>query len=126
MIVKTIKYKDYNGNEQTEKMYFNLTQVEGIQLGIEKGLTKKMATIEELSKKREEDLTEEDNISIIQLFQLILVESYGVKSEDGKRFIKSQQLKEEFMQSPAYNALFLELLQKPDEAIRFMKGVSDN
>ena len=49
---------------------------------------------------------------------------YGVKSEDGKRFVKSPALTDEFIQSPAYDELFFELLNGGADAMAaFVNGV---
>ena len=59
------------------------------------------------------------------VFEKIITGSYGKKSEDGRRFIKSPELTEEFLQSAAYSALFMELISPDSEftPIDFIKGV---
>jgi hypothetical protein len=46
-----------------------------------------------------------------------------VRSEDGKRFIKNDQLREEFTQTAAYDALFMELATDEDAAANFIQGI---
>jgi hypothetical protein len=53
---------------------------------------------------------------------LILL-SYGVKSEDGKRFIKSDELRAEFSQTAAYQDMFMELAFNDGAAADFIKGI---
>ena len=44
------------------------------------------------------------------------------KSDDGKRFVKSGT-REEFSQTAAYDALFMELATNDDAAATFKKGI---
>lgn len=115
MIKKIIKYTDFNGNENEEVVYFNLNKVECTKLQVSKagGLKE---YIEEVVKSGDEK-------AMIELFDTVLLTSYGIKSDDGKRFIKSEQLKQEFMQSPAYEAIFMQIATNVAEADAFMKGV---
>lgn len=115
MVKKTIEYTDYNGVERKEDFYFNLTTAEiaEIELSTPGGLSN---TLEELVKK-------EDNAEMIKLFKMIILRSYGEKSEDGKRFIKSDELSTAFSQTEAYSNMFIELLSDADKASAFMNGL---
>ena len=101
MYRKTMTYTDYNGEERTEDFYFNLTKAEitEMELSTEGGLRDK---IERITKAK-------DVPEIIRLFKELILKAFGVKSPDGKRFIKSEQLSEEFSQTEAYSDLFIEL-----------------
>ena len=46
-----------------------------------------------------------------------------VVSDDGKRFIKNEQLREEFSQTEAYSDLFMELASDADAASAFVNGI---
>lgn len=115
MLKRNITYEDFNGDTVTETFYFNLTKPEILELevsykeGIE-GALKKM-------------LAEEDRAALLELFKKIITSSYGEKSVDGKRFIKSAQLTEEFTQTNAYATLYMELLADSDAAANFINGV---
>ena len=51
--------------------------------------------------------------------------AYGVKSEDGKRFIKSEQIREEFKQSLAYEALIEDFHDDSRKVLEhFISGVT--
>ena len=115
MLKKSITYKDYDNVERTEDFYFNLTEAEITEMELsESGGLK--ATIERV-------VAEQDSKMIIELFKRILLQAYGKKSEDGRRFIKSDQLREEFSQTMAYNKLFMELAVDADAASAFLIGV---
>ena len=115
MIKKTITYTDYDGNERTEDFYFNLSKPELIEMQASEtgGLEKK---IEKISK-------EQDIKKIIELMKEIIKKSYGVKSDDGKRFIKNDEILDEFMQSEAYSELFMALATDADAASEFINGI---
>lgn len=115
MIKKTITYTDYDGNERTEDKYFNLSKPELIEM--------QASEVGGLEKKIEKISQEQDIKKIIELMKEIIQKSYGVKSDDGKRFIKNQELLDEFMQSEAYSELFMELATDADAASEFINGI---
>ena len=115
MVIKTIKYEDYNGNVREEKFYFNLSKAEILEMEASKngGLSAYIQRIAE----------EQDAPKIMELFKELLQKSYGVKSDDGKRFIKSKELTEAFVQTEAYSELFVLLASNSDEATEFVNGI---
>ena len=115
MIKKTIKYVDFNGNENEEAVYFNMTKAELTMLELDEK--------EGLSNYIKGAVESGDNKALVEVFNKLLIESYGVKSEDGKRFVKSEQLKEEFRQSAAFSEIFMTLATNADEAEAFIKGL---
>lgn len=115
MITKTMKYTDYNGTEREEKFMFNLSKAELMEM--EMGTTGGLA---EMIKKVVEA---QDAPSIIKVFKDLILKSYGEKSADGKRFIKSQELSEAFSQTEAYSQLFMELATDAEKAAEFVKGI---
>lgn len=115
MYKKNIKYVDYNGKERADDFYFNLNKVEctKLQLSTKQGYGEYIKKI----------VDNEDKEAIFDVFNDIILESYGVKSEDGMYFKKSPELKIQFSQTPAYEALFMELATNPKEAENFIKAV---
>lgn len=115
MIKQTITYTDYEGNERTEDFFFNLTKAElmEMQVSTEGGLEKRINKI----------IASQNTKEIIELFKEIIIKSYGIKSDDGKRFIKSQEVKDEFMQTEAYSELFMKLATDEKAAAAFINGI---
>ena len=115
MLKRDITYEDFNGNTVTEAFYFNLSKSEIIELeaSYKEGLQETINKI----------IQAQDNKSLIREFKKIVLMSYGVKSDDGKRFIKSPQRREEFSQTAAYDALFMDLATSDDAAAKFIQGV---
>lgn len=115
MIKKTITYTDYDGIERTEDFYFNLSKAELAEMNLttEGGLDKKIKAI----------VDAKNGAEIIKLFKEIVLLSYGKKSPDGRRFIKSKEITDEFIQTEAYSDLFMELATNADSASTFINGV---
>ena len=119
MIVKEVTYTDYDGNERTEECRFHLTEAETVEMEMSEkgGLT---ANLKQM-------IQEKDNPKIMATFKKLLLSSYGVKSTDGRRFIKSKELSEEFSQTGAYNKIFMEIISGGDEAMSaFVNGILPN
>lgn len=115
MLKKRIKYTDYDGNEREEDFYFNLTKAEiaELELSTEGGLEQLIEKI----------IDAKDTAKIIKFFKKIILMSYGEKSLDGKRFVKKDELTEEFTQTEAYSELFMELATDENAASAFINGI---
>lgn len=115
MLKKNITYTDYNGEERTEDFYFNLTRAElsEMELSTTGGLS---ATIERITQAK-------DTPAIVKIFKELILKSYGEKSPDGKRFIKSEELSKAFSETEAYSELFMELAQDSKAAAAFVNGI---
>jgi len=115
MLKKTITYTDYNGNSRTEDFYFNLTEAEvtEMELSVNGGLAEMIKRI----------VAAQDSKQIIEIFKDIIMRAYGEKSPDGKRFIKTQEVKDNFAQTEAYSKLFMELATDDKAAADFINGI---
>ena len=115
MVVKKIKYVDFNGVEREEEFMFNLTEAEitEMELTTDGGLSDSIKKI----------ISAQDTPQIIETFKMLLLKSYGQKSADGRRFIKSEELSKEFTQTNAYSQLFMELAYDDNAAIAFINGI---
>lgn len=115
MIKKTVTYTDFNGDEVSEDLFFHLSQAELVEM--------EMSEKEGLSAALKKIVDAEDGKAIIREFKTIILSAYGQRSEDGKRFVKTQQLRDEFESSEAYSALFMELVTDTDAAVEFTNGI---
>lgn len=115
MIKKVITYTDYDGLERTETFYFNITKLElqRIEIDPETRLTTAIEKAEAMKSGKD----------LLALCEKVIKLSYGVKSEDGRHFTKNEHVLNDFLDSPAYETLFIELINDPDKFIAFMKGV---
>ena len=115
MVVKKIKYTDFNGVDREEEFMFNLTEAEitEMELTTDGGLSDSIKKI----------ISAQDTPEIIKTFKMLLLKSYGEKSADGRRFIKSEELTEAFTQTNAYSQFFMELATDDKAAIAFINGI---
>ena len=115
MHVENIKYTDYNGLERNEEFMFNLKMDELVemQLGVDGGLSERLKKIQK----------NYDIPKAVSFFKELILKSYGVKSDDGKRFIKSKELSDEFAQTEAYSVLFMKLATDDEAAAKFINGI---
>lgn len=109
MLVKAIKYVDYNGDTKTKNFYFNLTKTELAKLNLSAD-----GGMKEVIKKM---INEDDNKKIVDLFEKIVLGAYGEKSADGEAFLKSDEIRQRFQCHPAYDQLFMELLEGGEKSI---------
>lgn len=115
MLSKQITYTDYDGVERTETFYFNLSKAEiaEMQLTHPGGYAEYLDRI----------VQSRDQVELVKAFKVLILNSYGEKSEDGKHFRKSEELSKNFEQSEAYSELFIELLGDTDAATNFVNGI---
>lgn len=118
MLKKTITYEDFNGVERTEDFYFNLTEAECVewQLGTEGGLVEMIEKI----------VAAKDSKALIEIFKDLVLKAYGEKSADGRRFMKTAEIREAFSQTNAYSIIFMELAKDDIAANEFIKGIIPN
>lgn len=115
MYKKTIAYTDYDGNEREEDFYFNLNESEiaKMEMRIPGGLSAMLQRI----------VQRLDGQQIIDVFEDLIRQAYGEKSPDGREFKKSPELVERFMQTEAYNKLFMELCTDANAASVFFNAI---
>lgn len=108
-------YTDFEGNERKETLYFNLTKAELTRMNLSEpgGITKKLTKIGQ----------EMDVPAIMEIFRTLILDSYGEVSSDGRRFIKSKEMRDAFEQTNAYSDLFMELCTDANAAVDFLAGI---
>lgn len=117
MLKKEIKYTNFDGMECVETAYFNLNKLEMAKL-YQSEEFKKYGYL--LEKGKKDEYAELNLSSIIELIELFIAKSYGKKSDDGKRFIKNEQMLTEFKETDAYIEFIEELLTNPESVNEFI------
>ena len=116
MLKKTVTYVDYDGNKRTEDFYFNLTEaeiIEWLSTNAEYTLDK---VIDNMRKKM--------NVKgILEASKELIYKAYGEISLDGRRFNKSKEVKDAFMETNAYSVLFMELATDAKKAAEFFNSI---
>lgn len=116
MLKQTRTYTDYNGAQRTEDFYFNLSKAEIMEM--------ELSTTGGMQQMVNKIIAAQDTPELVKIFKELLLKSYGEKSADGKRFIKSRELSDAFEQTEAYSDLFMELATDSDKASAFINGIT--
>lgn len=123
MLKEKITYTDFNGNEQTEDVYFNLAKHElaDIALDLPDGV---IVTDEKTGEVKENHVVDKlGEKGIYKFIKDVVKKAYGVKSADGRRFIKSDELTLEFTQTPMYDTILTKLTSDDSAATKFITSV---
>ena len=115
MLKKTITYEDFNGVERKEDFYFNLSKAEIMEM--------QFGTVGGLDVMLKKIIDAKDVKSIMDTFKMLILKAYGIKSDDGRRFIKSEEISKEFEQTEAYSIIYMELATDDNAAAEFVNGI---
>lgn len=120
MFQKTVTFKDFNDVEHTEKLYFHLSVPDAMDLQFNPEVEGDMGKwVSDMMKSGE-------NRKVWIFFKLLVVNSYGRRSEDGSKFSKRAEFTQDFLDSNAWEKFFeWLLLDSPDgkNAKLFWDGV---
>lgn len=116
MLVKKIKYTDFNGVEREDEFCFNMSKPEVIKWMTTNG----NYTLDKVIGK----LIKTENVrDLVDEFDYLITESYGEVSLDGIKFMKTPEIKNNFIYSNAYSELFMELVGDAKKAAEFFNGI---
>lgn len=115
MLKKTITYTDFDGVERKEDFYFNLTEAEITDMNLDENAN--------LAEKIQSIINSKDMKQIKDYFQWIVLKAYGVKSDDGRKFMKSPEIIADFKATQAYSDIWMELAYDADAASEFVNGI---
>lgn len=107
MLGKNVTYKDFNGREVQDTVYFNLTPAELLELNIRDDL-------EAVGKSG-------DSNKIMDTFKRILKAAYGVRTPGGAQFVKTENDWAVFSSGEAYSQIFIQLVTDADYAVAFIR-----
>lgn len=118
MLKQRVKYEGFDGELIEEDLYFNLTRMDLIELN-DRYESKDMAAYMD-------KIVKEKNIKeLYKVLKDIVLMAYGVKSEDGKRFIKNQTVKDEFAESLAFSQLIEDFHETDTAMSDFVTGITN-
>lgn len=109
MYREKLTFKNFNGEEVTETLRFDLSELELFDLSQEDPTFSQsyMKTL----------IDSEDQYEMFRFIRKILALSYGKLSEDGNEFMKSPEIMDRFLHSAAYNALINNIVNSKDIAL---------
>lgn len=115
MVKETIKYIGFDDQEREEDFYFNLNKTELMEaeLSVPGGLSVAF----------EKAMKAKNVAAIVFMFRDLLWRAYGEKTADGRGFHKSPPLTQAFVETPAYDKLFMELVTSEDKARVFLDNL---
>lgn len=118
MFKHTVTYKDFNGNDRKEDLYFHLSLPE---------VTRIQAEIGKDIQDHVKELVDNQNLkNLLEFLEMMMLNSYGQKSSDGKVFNKTKEIRHAFEYSQAYAEIFEQMMTNPELAKKFGEAVSDN
>lgn len=127
MFIKNVKYEDFLGTEREETLYFNLTQTEIIEFATElpSGVSEAIGDPNKVDQEAAAVKIVETigSKGVIDFLKTLLVKSYGIPSEDGRKFIKSKEIAEDFAQTMAYDTILMELMSDDKAASEFVSKI---
>lgn len=123
MIKKTIKYKDYAGNEKVEDFYFNMSKGELVLM--------EMSSVDEntegMNDKLNRLIASRNGKEIADTFKEIVDLSYGERTVDQTRFqkedVNGKSLAVRFRSTGAYSELIYELATDAEKGAEFVNGL---
>ena len=115
MIKETIEFVDYNGLKRKEDHYFNLSKAELLKM--------EMSTKGGYGDMVQSLIDAQDMPAVYAIFEELVLKAYGVKSADGREFIKNDEVRNKFVQSQAYSELIMKLAMDANAAGKFVNGL---
>lgn len=118
MICEPITYTDFDGVERTENFFFNLTEAEITEWGLstEGGLAEYVQRI----------VDAKDQLQLVKLFKTVIAKSYGIKSPDGRKFMKSDAIFADFAATQAFSDFYMSLVTDTEKALKFINALAPN
>lgn len=110
----TIQFENFDGEVVSEDLYFHLN-------------IKELQAMEEWPvplTKRIADLTNtQDGKKAFELMRDIIEAAYGERSEDGKRFVKNEEVLKNFTQGLAYDEVIIKFIDGSMDLAKFIEGL---
>jgi hypothetical protein len=120
MLKRTITFEDFDENPAVETLYFNITKTE---IGEHLDLVESFEDLKKMFEGEKRELSTKEVERILKFVKTLMRLSYGIRSEDGKSFAKSDEIWTKFTQTAAYDAFTFSLFENPNEANDFMIGI---
>lgn len=140
MYKKTVTYTDFDGNERIEDLYFNLTKTELIDFAlslpdnVSDSMTENSDSMD-TDKAVTKVLSAFRTKSIFKFLQDLILKSYGIRTDEGRRFAKTDSngmpLANSFKETMAFEAIMDEFTTDDNAAAEFInriipKKIADN
>lgn len=125
MLKKVITYTNpFTDEEITEEHYFHISKADIVEMQMEEikaSYVKDGETLTGMQAKLQQIVDSEDGKAIMREFKDIIRRAYGKK--EGVRFLKSNEIWEEFASSEAYSQLIFDICTDAAAASEFINGI---
>lgn len=116
MIVYTETYTDFNGNQRTEDFRFHFNKAELLEM--------EMTTEGGFSARVQRIINANSHSELVMIMKKFVLDAFGVKSDDGRRFMKDDDIRRSLVECPAYSQIFMRLASDDKAAAEFINGVT--
>lgn len=116
MITKEFTYESYTGEKVTKAFTFHMSRPDMAKFRLRKDGSDFVETMTQI-------METENARAVLDTFEDILRSAVGRKSEDGERFIKDDEARSELFDTPAYDAVFTEMMDNPKFAAEFITAM---
>lgn len=115
MLKRLIKYEDFDGNKCEDEFYFHYKKTELTQLNFSKdgGIGTFLQKI----------VSERNGKELYKFYEDFILGAIGERRNEGKNFVKTEEIRENFKTSNAYEVLFDEMANDPTKFAEFFNGV---
>ena len=115
-----VSYTGFDDVQHDEELYFNISKTE---LADNIDLKDEFEALEETFTGPTRDLTPAEVKQILDLVKRFIKIGYGERSEDGRRFHKSEESFNDFVDRGAHDEFVWSLFKNSDNAVEFLLGV---
>lgn len=110
----TVTYENFDGENVTEDLYFHLNIKELQEMeNWDPSLTERIAKLTKT----------EDGKDAFNLMRDIIETAYGERASDGKRFLKSPEIRNMFTEGLAYDEVIIQFLDGTTDLGKFIEGL---
>lgn len=124
MLKQMITWDGFDGKPASKTCFFHLTRYEiahDMELEV---LEQRFKDFQDnVVGDGDRDMTPPEIREMLDIFKVIVKHAYGIRSQDGKRFIKNEEVWNEFVETGAFDAFIWYMFEDADRANRFMTGI---
>lgn len=113
MFKTVVKYENFNGEEKERELYFHLSQDEIAELALDPKVLRDLAHAHQT----------DDRLGMLMAIRDLVKRAYGIRSEDGERFIKTPEQADLFLQSAVYEEFLGNIITTDGGFDKFLEGV---
>lgn len=114
MLTRTISYQNFNGEDKVLIAHFHLGKADITRIAADPTFLNEMNAA----------VANQDTKTMLAKIEELVRLSYGIRSEDGERFVKNKEVQDAFIQSAAYEEFIMDLVAGDGKSFNsFIQGV---